>query len=217
MGFNIAVNLCETLYSSERIMKSYNVKMESRAVFDCFKIAVAAQGLARRAEESWEINYHCVTGITFTAFAIEAMLNHFGKILFIDWNNLKTDRKESHKKLFKAVNLPNYLGRTTYQKARSCFQLRDQLAHGKTEEETLNIELPHDLQNEDVVRHITSIPIEPVREISLELLDEYISVAQQIEKDIQDNGFYPNQEHLPQSSREKLLECPLSSSGGYSW
>ena len=198
-------------------MRNYNVKMESRAAYDCFKIAVAAQGLARRTEESWGIKYHCVTGITFTAFAIEAMLNHFGKILFSDWNNLKIDRKESHKKLFKAVNLPSYLGSTTYQKARSCFQLRDQLAHGKTKEETINVELPRDLQNESVVRHITSIPIEPVREISLELLDEYILVAKQIEKDIQDNGFYPSQDHLPQSSREKLLECPLQSSGAYFW
>jgi hypothetical protein len=82
---------------------------------------------------------------------------------------------------------------------------------------TENVALPHDLQNESVVRHITSIPIEPVREISLELLDEYILVAQKIEKDIQDNGFYPSQDHLSQFSREKLLECPLQSSGAYSW
>ncbi len=198
-------------------MKNYKVKLESRAAHDCFLVEIASQGLAERAEESWEIKHHCVTGIAFTAFAIEAMLNHFGKIFFSDWNELKRARKCLHKKIFNAVNLPNYLGPETYQKAKLCFQLRDQLAYDKTKEETLNWELPDGLSNQEVVFQITSISGEPIRKIGTELLDEYISVAKQIEIDIQENGYYPKQGDLPQPSKQKLLECPLSNSGIRMW
>lgn len=199
------------------MLSSINVKFESRSAKDNFRVATTSLELARRASEEWEIDHHCVTGITFTAFSIEAMFNHFGQILFNDWNADKSNRKDSHKKLFREVNLPNYLGVKEYQNAKKCFELRDLLAHGKTIEETIVIDLPDSIGGDEVVREITSIGSRPHREANYNALKAFIETAIKIEKDIQENGFYPNQTHLPEEDREKLSECPLSVSGTYEW
>lgn len=198
-------------------MKNFNVRKESRTSRDCFRIATTSLELAMRSKENWEVEHHSITGTIFVAFSIEAMLNHFGRILFDDWNDQKGTRKDLHKKIFVAVNLPEYLGSKTYKKAKSCFNLRDELAHGKTREETLEVTLPDDTSRENTVRHMTSIATKPVRKISIQLLDEYILVAKKIEKDIQENGYYPNQEHLSLELREKLIECPLDVTGICIW
>ncbi len=173
--------------------------------------------MATRSNEDWELEHHIVTGAIFTAFSIEAMLNHFGKLFFNDWDNQRIVRKELHKKLFSVVNLPDYIGSKTYQKANECFKLRDKLAHGKTVEEDVVVTLPEDISHADAVLHITSLPTEPIRNVNIKLLDDYIMTAREIEKDIQENGYYPNQEHLPKESREKLLESPLDVSGVSIW
>ena len=128
-------------------MSSITVKFESRSAKDNFRVATTSYELAKRASEEWEIDHHCVTGIVFVAFSIEAMLNHFGQILFDDWDTDRLDRKKLHKKLFGEVNLPDYLGTREYQNAKKCFDLRDLLAHGKTIEETIIIKMPDDNYN----------------------------------------------------------------------
>ena len=198
-------------------MSSINVKFESRSAKDNFRVATTSYELARRASEEWEIEHHCITGIVFTAFSIEAMLNHFGRILFNDWDANKLNRNASHKKLFREVNLPNYLGTKVYQTANNCFVLRDLLAHGKTIEETIIIDVPDDIGRDKVVHKVTSIRSKAHRNTNCEVLETFIETAKNIEKDIQDNGFYPNQTHLPKKDREKLLECPLSVSGIHTW
>ena len=198
-------------------MNSINVKFESRSAKDNFGVATTCLELARRASEEWEITHHCVTGITFTAFSIEAMLNHFGKIFFDDWNEKKLDRNSAHRKLFKEVNLPRYLGSKEYQNAKKCFDIRDILAHGKTIEDEIVVDIPENAESHDVVRTITSIGSKPHRDANYKMLIAFIETARKIEKDIEENGFYPNQSHLPKKDRSKLLECPLSVSGTYKW
>ena len=85
------------------MMSSITVKFESRSAKDNFRVATTSYELAKRASEEWEIDHHCVTGIVFVAFSIEAMLNHFGQILFDDWDTDRLDRKKLHKKLFGEV------------------------------------------------------------------------------------------------------------------
>ena len=198
-------------------MNNIKVQKEARSSRDCFRIATTSLELAKRSNEDWEIEHHSVTGTIFTAFSIEAMLNHFGKIFFNDWDNQRIRRKELHKKLFNVVNLPDYLGSKAYEKANECFKTREKLAHGKTVEEDIDVTLPEGTSHADAVLHITTLPTEAIRNISIKLLDDYILTARKIEKDIQENGYYPNQEHLPIETREKLLESPLDASGISIW
>lgn len=190
------------------------VDSESRAAFTCFSIATNCQGLAHRASEEWEINHHCTTGIIFVAFSIEAMINHFGKVMFNDeWESERKCRKEQHQMLFKAVNLPKYLGTTTYQGAYECFEIRDRFAHGKTNDETLKVSVPHDISFEEKAVKVVSEPTSMESVATIENLDKYIEIAQKIEEDIQEHGYYPDQDHIPEEEREKLLECPLNVTG----
>ncbi|EMI4304124.1 hypothetical protein V6457_004377 [Vibrio vulnificus] len=193
------------------------VKTQYRAAHDNFGIATTCLELAHRAKEEWEISHHCVAGITFTAFAIEAMLNHFGQIYFKDWNNLKLPRKDLHKKLFKAVNLDNYLSTKTYQTAKRCFELRDELAHGKTTEDTLEVDVNNANHAHEVVRKEVSRQTQTFREIDFSLFKQFVDVARDIETDIQNSGFYPDTENFPLEYRRKLREYPLNSSGTREW
>ena len=198
-------------------MKEYTIQLESRAARDCFKIAEFSLELAERATESWEIDHHVTTGITFTAFSIEAMLNHFGGIYYEDWNVIKGGRKDIHKKLFKAVNLPNYMGCSTYQIATSCFVMRDNLAHGKTIQETISLELPSEISSDNTATEIISIKSASFRDLNIDILKKFINVAKNIERDIEENGFYPQPEGTPENKKSKLQECPLSTSGVRVW
>lgn len=193
------------------------MKLEARSARDCFKVATTSLELARRSDQQWEIEHHSITGITFTAFSIEAMFNHFGLIYFKDWNELKKSRKDSHKRLFKAVNLPRYLGTNEYQVAKNCFYLRDLLAHGKTNSETLVVDLPKDLGGQSVFNHMMALDSKPFRDASYELLKSFVETTRKIEKDIETNGFYPNQEHIDPAMQENLCECPLNVTGIRSW
>lgn len=198
-------------------MLSINVELEARSARDCFRVATTSLELAKRSEEEWEIEHHSITGITFTAFSLEAMFNHYGVIFFQDWNEQKECRKDSHRRLFKAVNLPNYLGSREYQVAKKCFEIRDFLAHGKTQRETIVVQLPEDFDRSTIFNHMIALDSKPFREASNELLQLFIETTRKIEMDIENNGFYPNQEHIEERFREKLCECPLSVSGVRSW
>ena len=198
-------------------MNKIKVQMESRSAKDCFRIATTSLALAKRADEEWEIEHHVITGITFSAFSIEAMINHYAIIYNKDWNNLKGSRKEVHKKFFKDVNLPNYLGTKEYQNANACFELRDMFAHGKTKNEILTIDFPEDSDSETVFNHMVQLGSEPFRKSDLKLLQLFVDTAKKIEKDIESNGFYPNQDQIELTLRSKLRECPLSVSGVRSW
>ena len=77
--------------------------------------------------------------------------------------------------------------------------------------------MPEEVSHNDTLLHITTLATEPIRKINIQLLEEYISIAKKIEADIQENGYYPNQEHLSLKMREKLIECPLDVSGACIW
>ena len=188
--------------------------MQSRSAYDCFSIATTSLELARRVNEQWEKEHHSVIGIVFVAFAIEAMLNHYGRIYDKDWNlnERKESRKRAHERIFRYVNLPNYLESLVYQNAKICFELRDLLAHGKTEDET--IEVPIEVGSSfSIFDSMMALKSKPFREVSYELLESFVDTARDIERDIEEHGYYPNQEHIECEYREKLSECPLSATG----
>lgn len=197
-------------------MVEITVDSESRAAHTCFSIATNCQGLVHLhlTSEEWQIRHHCTTGIIFVAFSIEAMINHFGKIMFKEqWESKRQSRKQQHKMLFEAVNLSNYLGSNTYQAADQCFEIRDTFAHGKTNDETLELKVSDDISHDERVRRVISAPTSMESWATIENLDKYIGIAQKIEEDIQEHGYYPDQDNIPEEEREKLLECPLSNMG----
>ena len=184
---------------------------ESRAARTCFRIATTCQSLADTASEECEIKHHCTTGIIFVAFSIEAMINHFGKVMFEEeWESERKCRKEQHKMLFKAVNLSNYLGSTTYQLAKECFEIRDTFAHGKTKDETLELNVSDDISKKEFILEMVSVPTSMESWATITNLDKYIEIAQQIQDDIEENGYYPDQEDIPEEEKQKLLERPLT-------
>ena len=195
-------------------MEEITVNSESRAAYTCFSIATTCQDLADTASEEWEIRHHCTTGIIFVAFSIEAMINHFGKVIFKDeWEREKRCRKNQHKMLFEAVNLSNYLGKRTYQIAKQCFEIRDSFAHGQTKDETLKVSVPHDISRKEKVNKVLFAPTSMESLATIENLDKYIKIASKIEEDIQEHGYYPDQDHIPEEERRKLLEYPLNGTG----
>ncbi|QPK04261.1 hypothetical protein [Vibrio kanaloae] len=194
-------------------MVTDSVKTESRLAYDNFRIATNCLEFARRSSEDWEVEHHSITGIAFVAFSIEAMLNHYGRILLKDWDEKRESRKESHKRLFKAANLPSYLGGNEYRLAKQCFYLRDLLAHGKTKHETVDLDLPDGLDDRAKLAHMLKVRTEPFRCANYQLLKTFIEATRKIEKDIEENGYYPNQDHIEACLREKLQEAPLSVSG----
>lgn len=196
------------------------VKHQSNPAYDCFRIATASLELSLRSQQDWLTEHNCVTGITFCAFAIEAMLNYFGGKLILDWQNeeqQRKGRKKSHKAVFTAANLPNYLGSSTYQLADECFRIRDFLAHGKSVQEEFHVPKNKNESDEDRTRQIIFSSSETFRNCTPDKLKIFIDVARKIERDIQDNAFYPGQEYLPKDEREHLIDCPLSVSGLKEW
>ncbi len=195
-------------------MKRILVDSESRAAQTCFSIATNCQGLAHLTSKESEIKHHCTTGIIFAAFSIEAMINHFGKVMFQDkWESERKCRKQQHKMLFEAVNLFNYLGETTYQLAKECFEIRDTFAHGKTKDETLEFTVSDDIPHQQRLVKAALEPTSIESVATIENLDKYIEIAQKIQDDIQEHGYYPDQDDIPEEKREKLSEFPLNISG----
>jgi hypothetical protein len=191
-------------------MKTINVQCESRTARDCFRTANNCLGLAERSDEQWEIDHHCVTGVVFAAFAVEAMINHFGQIYFADWNDQKGQRKHLHKKVFKKVNLPCYLGSTKYQQVDLCFDIRDSIVHGKTRNHEFAVDISEEAGHENIVTKIVSNPAPSFSQCNTEMLESFINLASEIQRDIEDNGFYPD-------TSRPLAECPLTNSGLHTW
>lgn len=113
--------------------------------------------------------------------------------------------------------MPNYLGGKNYQAAKNCFELRDRLAHGKTTQESIVVEIADDSDCDRVANEIIAIKSIPFQQISHQLLKMFIDTAREIEKDIEANGFYPQPEGNLSNKKVKLSECPLSVSGIRVW
>lgn len=72
--------------------------------------------------------------IVFSAFTIEAYLNHVGSRRFADWSKVERelDHKAKLKRICKEFGVAMDTNSQVYQDFVRVFQLRDSLAHGKT-------------------------------------------------------------------------------------
>lgn len=190
------------------------VKYEYRISKDLFSVATTSFHMTKYGSEKNLDFHHCITGIVFCAFSIEAMINHYGRIYFDDWNEKKGDRKNLHKMVFNKANLNDYLGTKNYQIAEKCFKSRDDIVHGKTTDEEGGV----DLNNEEKkLEDVLSTKPDYISEINIENLEKYINTARNIESDIEENGYYPDKVNPETGEKEKLMELPLSNSGVYVW
>lgn len=93
--------------------------------------------LAEKGETGWM--HHCMTAMLFSAFCIEAFLNHLGDQQLPFWEPLKK-KLSPYEKLQVLSTIFGFtpdFGVRPYQTFKSIFKLRDLLVHGKTETLTL--------------------------------------------------------------------------------
>ena len=98
---------------------------------------IAARDALRQAEkaESGAL-YFCMMAGVFSAFTVEAFLNHVGRSKVPDWDTKERKLSPSQKLHLLASSRGWALnfGKRPFQTFRSMLSLRDSLAHGKTEE-----------------------------------------------------------------------------------
>jgi len=99
----------------------------------------------KEAKEIKEESYlNLMASLVFSAFTIEAYLNHLGAKIIPFWLTIERNLSPSKKLEIIAVQMakPIDYGHRPFQSFKSIFQLRDLLAHGRTEylaEETIQI------------------------------------------------------------------------------
>ena len=201
-------------------MRNVSVAKEARTATICFSVAMASCTMARKGKDDAERRHHCLVGLVFVAFAFEAMLNHYGRILFSDWaqrRDQKLSRKQWHKEFFEAVNLPSYLGRNPYQTLSNCFELRDLVAHGHTVEESDVLSVDEEMGRDEVIKEILFAPAGPETKAIIEILEESLAALKAVEEDIENHGYYPVHGERSGTQKEYLCESPLSVTGIHSW
>jgi hypothetical protein len=87
--------------------------------------------------------YTCISALIFSAFMLEAYLNHLGRIKHPDWD--KIERKYPKIKKFtrfaEEAGLTLSLNNRPYQSLVKLFTYRDSMAHGKTVTEEIYAEV----------------------------------------------------------------------------
>ncbi len=209
-------------------MVNANIQLETRPAYECFKIAEKAYFNAMQIEKDGSLDdrfYHCLTGITFAAFAFEAMINHYGRIYYADWNETerkKGNRKDRHKELFKKVGLTNYCENKEYEIVNKYVKIRDYFAHGKTKEEEISLRINNttlDEELDDIFNIKGSDKIYKI--INVEALEEFIETLKKIQNKIETTGKYPSGYRsvsgLAENGDRPLHEFPLQMSGTHTW
>ncbi len=101
----------------------------------CYMLIAADTALESSRLELPGRNYHYVTAIVFSAFAVEAAVNHVGIDHVPDWS--KNERRmggweKKLKTLATRFGMPLDFTTRPAQTVKAAFEVRDKLAHGKT-------------------------------------------------------------------------------------
>jgi hypothetical protein len=117
--------------------KTRFMPMKGNATFNSFAfLRKAAENAFVCAKENPRgSNYERISAVLFSAFSIEAHLNHIGKHLVHDWETKEREFSWRDKLALvaKTLGFKAPLGSRPFQTVASIFELRDRLAHGKTE------------------------------------------------------------------------------------
>jgi hypothetical protein len=150
-----------------------------------------AHELAQRPDEQSGRLSNCMTCMLFSAFCLEAYLNHLGEKKISYWDSLKRKLSPIDKLnvLADVLGFKPDIGRRPYQTFKSIFKLRDLLVHGKTE--TLIYEREFVLESDEPI----SSPIaEWEQHISLENATRFLDDTKAIIYDLNERaGFSSNE------------------------
>ena len=97
---------------------------------------IASQEMLIRAKEDEGGRfYSCMATQLFSAFCLEAYLNHLGAEIFPFWGDIerKLGPSEKLQLISHQIGLRPNFGTRPFQSFKEIFQLRNSLAHGKTE------------------------------------------------------------------------------------
>jgi len=194
------------------LVTTYKVNFEARPSFDLFNFAKLSLSLYKKANDNQLAKYYLVSGLLHTASAFEAMINHYGNVLFQDWENetYKLGRTQTDKMLFKKVGLCGFTGDKNYQKIASYFKLRDFMMHAKSSVESSHISIIDNATEDYRVDKINSISHSKIESLTIEKLSEFIDLVEKVQWSIEDKAEYPD---FHEFNELKFSECPLGVSG----
>lgn len=101
----------------------------------CYLLIAADTALEAAKLELPGRNYHYVTAVVFSAFAVEAAVNHVGIDHVSDWSKNERGMGGWEKKLTTLAakfGMPLDFTTGAAQTVKAAFEVRDKLAHGKT-------------------------------------------------------------------------------------
>ena len=182
------------------------IEMESRTSRLCFGAASTSFHLALTSQDETLRIHHSVTGIVFTAFAFEAMMNHYGRKALANWNTIerKGSRLENYAKVLEELRIPNVKDSPQYLTMLECNSLRDKIAHGKTTDDVVRSTInPDSLSRHDLVRAVLSEPSSLEREFTPARLSTFIDALTELEDLIE--------------QQSGIGEFPLHNTGIVSW
>lgn len=114
----------------------------STVTFACMR--VAAKHMLKLAEDSQEGRlYALVASLVFSAFTLEAYLNHLGKLRNNEWDEIerKYPKLEKYKLFTTATSVKVNFDVRPYRTLKELFDFRDRMAHGKTTTESVAIDI----------------------------------------------------------------------------
>lgn len=102
---------------------------------------IGAKDMLERAEAAPEGKlYALIASLVFSAFTLEAYLNHLGALRHKDWAKIerKHGKLKKFQRLCKEADLVTDLTVRPYSTLVALFDFRDRMAHGKTTTETVS-------------------------------------------------------------------------------
>ena len=131
----------------------YKLKSVVRGEFETISFAYMNIGAAHMLELAGSSDdgqlYNLISGITFSAFTLEAYFNHLGAHLHDDW--LKKERRlpklQKYKSFCKDLDIEFDFNKRPYSTITKMFSFRDTMAHGKTTSDEINKEIAIESDN----------------------------------------------------------------------
>lgn len=127
--------------------------------------------------------YSCMSSLVFSAFTLEAYLNHIGTELFHDWENFERDYSPRGKLdlICNKLELAPDFSALPYQSFDRVFKLRNLLAHGRTTEVSGSWK-EHPAYEKKTIQLDSDWQKECVPTIARRVYDDMVAIVNQIHK-----------------------------------
>lgn len=159
----------------KKMIKKRKSVQGQRTVYTFAYLRSISWSCLKRAKEEYKGSYNFIAAsMIFTAFSLEAYLNHLGNHVTEFWETIerKLNPKEKLDTLATILEIDLDFGTRPFQTFHRMFTLRNSLAHGRTENLTVN---SIQVLSDDDVPHMPSTSWE--EEISIENASKYLEDA----------------------------------------